>query len=210
MSKEANEVSAQRRPCDCHSRGRRCYECEFNIAQRRKPQLTSDCIVVDSLLCSVHESVVAELNVPVATLGGVITIGPGGVIDPPITLTPDITNIVSNTTVVKNLIVTTGYLPANITVLGVELPIQINLPFQLETPCHGVCPEDNVTVSPFRIESVVTQGIEALGVTVASVLFKVILSTTVTATRQVIVKADDIKLVGDVNENRCRQSDNNG
>lgn len=210
MTKEINDIGAQSRPCHCHGRDRRCYECEFNYQQAKRPRLTSDCIVVDSLLCSSHESVIAEITVPAATIGGIIVIGPGGTITPAITLTPDISNIVFNTTVVKNLVIITGYLPANVTILGIELPVQITIPFQHEVSCPGLCPEDNVTLSPFRIESTVTQGLEALGVSVASILFKVVLSTTVTATRQVIVKADDLRVVADVNENRCRQSDGNG
>lgn len=210
MKKEVTEVEAQRQPCPCQSRDRRCYECEFNYYQRKAPRLTSDCIVVDSLLCSSNASIIAEINIPALTIGGIITVGPGGVISPPITLTPDISNIVYNTTVTKNLVVITGYLPANVTVLGIELPIQITIPFQHELHCPGVCPEDAVTVSPPRIESTVIQGFEALGVSVASILFKVILSSTITATRQVIVKADDLRVVADVNENRCRQSDSNG
>lgn len=196
--------------CHCQYEPRPCYECEYNYYEkRRKPQLVSDCIVVDSLICSQQVSVVAELSIPITTLGDIITIGPGGVIDPPITLIPDISNIVSQTTVLKNMIVITGYLPASVTILGIETPLQISIPFQAEVNCPGVCPGDRIIQAPFKIESTITQGIEALGISVANVLFKVLLSTTVTATRPVIVKDSDLNLVGDINEDRCEMSGNN-
>lgn len=193
--------------CHCQYEPRPCYECEYNYYEkRRKPQLVSDCIVVDSLVCSHKVSVVAELSIPLPTLGDIISIGPGGVIDPPLTLTPDISNIVSQTTVLKDMVVITGYLPATVSILGIETPLQISIPFQKEIDCPGVCPEDRIIQVPFKIESTITQGIEAIGISVANVLFKVLLSTNVTATRPVIVKEPELNLVGDVNEDRCEVS----
>src|SRR5699024_1332423 len=94
--------------CHCQDKPRPCYECEYNQVQRRRPQLASDCIVVESLVCSQRVSVVAELAIPIPTLGDIISIGPGGVIDPPLSLRPDISHIVSQTTVLKDMIVITG------------------------------------------------------------------------------------------------------
>lgn len=76
---------------------------------------------------------VAELSVPIPTLGDIIDIGPGGIITRLITLTPDIQGIVTQVTVVKNMIINTAYLPANVTILGITTPLQINIPFQQET-----------------------------------------------------------------------------
>lgn len=197
--------------CHCQYEPRPCYECEYNYYENKKrPQLASDCIIVESLICSQKVSVVSELAVPIPTLGDIISIGPGGVIDPPLSLTPDISHITSQTTVLKDMVVITGYLPANVTILGIETPLQISIPFQKEIDCPGVCPEDRIAQTPLKIESKITQGIEALGVSVANVLFKVILSTTVTATRPVIVKEPSLNLVGDVNVDRCEMSGNNG
>ena|SRR5699024_7861445 len=148
----------------CRHAEKPCYECEFRNNQNRPPILASDCIVVDSLICSKKVYKIAELSVPIPTLGDIIDIGPGGVITPLVSLTPEISGIVTQTTVVKNMVINTGYLPANVTILGIETPLQINIPFQQETVCPGVCPEDTIHESPFKIESVVTQGIEALGV----------------------------------------------
>jgi|SRR5690625_3195295 len=184
-----------------------CYECEHYSVEKCPPQLSTDCIVVNSLICSKKVYKVAELSIPIPTLGDIISIGPGGVITPLISLTPNLSGVVSQITVVKNMVINTGYLPASVTILGIETPLQINIPFQQETLCPGVCPEDTVTESPFKIEAKVTQGIEALGVSVANILFKVILSTNLTVTRPVITKAPNQKVVKDVNDDRYEQSD---
>lgn len=191
--------------CKCQERP--CYYCEHYETEKSPPKLATDCVVMESLVCSKKVYKIAELSVPIPTLGDIISIGPGGVITPLITLTPDIDSVVSQTTVVKDMVINTGYLPANVDILGITTPLQINIPFQQETMCPGVCPEDNVQESPFKIEARVTQGIEALGVSVANILFKVVLSTNLTVTRPVITKSDDLKVVQDVNEDRCEQRD---
>lgn len=189
-------------PCGCQEQ----YKCN-----KRKPIVTppptlaTDCVVVESLICSERVNNIAELTVPIPTLGDIISIGPGGVITPPISLTPNIDSIVSKTTVVKDMVIMTGYLPASVTILGIETPLELNIPFQSETVCPGVCPEDTVQQTPFQIETSVTQGIESLGVSVGNILFKVVMSTNLTVTRPIIAKSDEIKVVNDVNENRCQQ-----
>lgn len=184
-----------------------CYECEHFEPCKKTPELATDCVVVDSLVCSKKVYKVAELAVPIPTLGDIISIGPGGVITPLVTLTPDLNGLVSQTTVVKDMIINTGYLPANVTILGITTPLQINIPFQQETVCPGVCPEDTINESPFKIEARVTQGIEALGVSVANILFKVVLSTNLTVTRPIVTKNPNINVVKDVNADRCEQRD---
>lgn len=197
------------RNCDCEDPP--CYKCEYyETNSKRPPTLATDCIVVESLICSKRINQVAELAVPIPTLGDIISIGPGGVINPAITLTPDINGLVTQITVVKDMVITTGYLPANVTILGIETPLQLNIPFQEETNCPGVCPEDTVKLSPSKIETTVTQGIEALDISVANILFKVIMSTNLTVTRPIIAKADDLKTVKDVNDDRCDRCDVNG
>lgn len=202
-----NNLTKSAYDCNCHHNKRPCYDCEYKEVSKCPPELVSDCVVVESLVCSKQIYKVAELAVPIPTFGDIISIGPGGVITPLISLTPDLNGLVSQITVVKNMVINTGYLPANVTILGVETPLQINIPFQQETVCPGVCPEDNVKESPYKIEAKVTQGIEALGVSVGNILFKVILSTNLTVTRPVITKKSDLKVVRDVNENRCEQRD---
>src|SRR5690625_3809063 len=103
--------------CNCKYRERPCYECEYNKVHRCPPTLASDCIVVNSLICSEKLHLVAELSVPIPTLGDIISIGPGGVITPLISLTPNLGGIVNQVTIIKNMVVITGYLPANVTIL---------------------------------------------------------------------------------------------
>lgn len=177
------------------------------MIQKKPAPLASDCVVTDSLVCSKKIYKVAEIAVPIPTLGDIISIGPGGVITPLISLTPHVENAVTQVTVLKDMVVNTGYLPTSITILGIETPLQLNIPFQQETMCPGVCPEDTVTESPYKIEASITQGIEALGINVGNILFKVIMSTNLTVTRPVITKAKNTKVVRDVNENRCEQRD---
>src|SRR5699024_7630730 len=97
----------------CSHKERPCYECEFRTQQKCPPSLASDCIVVDSLICNKKIYKIAELSVPIPTLGDIIEIGPGGVITPLISLTPELSGIVHQVTVVKDMVINTGYLPAN-------------------------------------------------------------------------------------------------
>jgi|SRR5690625_2438201 len=196
--------------CHCKCYEPPCYECNHYETRKRPPVLSTDCVVVESLLCSKKILNIAELAVPIPTLGDIIDIGPGGIITPAISLTPHVSEVISQTTVVNDMVIITGYLPASVTILGIETPLELNIPFQSETHCPGVCAEDNVKLTPFRIEASVTQGIEALGVSLGNILFKVIMSTNLTATRPIITKTDDLKVVRDVNEDRCRRSGNNG
>ncbi|MDQ0217140.1 hypothetical protein ELQ35_08580 [Peribacillus cavernae] len=190
-----------------HDHNHDCPKCEERLPGKCPPKLTSDCFVVNSLVCSREVQKVAELTIPAVTLGDIVVIGPGGVITPLITLQPDLSGLVSNVLLVRGKIINTGYLPANIVIAGVATPLQINLPFQQETECPGACPEDTVTETPFQIEAIVVQGIEALGISVASVRFKVVLRTSITVTRPVIAKLPNIELVQDANSNRCNGSD---
>lgn len=205
MSDETNQSTKQDKKCRCKKRD--CYECNYYETKKFSPQLATDCVVVNSLICSKKIHKIAELSIPIPTLGDIISIGPGGIISPLVTLTPDLNGIVTQVTVVDDMVINTGFLPANITVLGLPLPIQINLPFQQETVCAGVCPEDTINESPYKIEAVVTQGIEALGVSVANILFKVVLSTNLTVTRPVVTKSSNLKVVKDVNGDRCEKDD---
>src|SRR5690625_2889368 len=80
MSEKMLEQSSEKYPCNCQNKPRPCYECEYNNIHRKPPQLISDCVVVNSLLCNKSENIIAELSIPIATLGDIISIGPGGVI----------------------------------------------------------------------------------------------------------------------------------
>lgn len=186
-------------------------QCNFVVAPiRETPQLNSDCMVVDTLVCNEEVQKVAEFEIGVdeliAQIGGVvdIVVGPGGEVTPAISITPRVEQAVNRIFVLEGKVVNTGFIPANINIVGVDTPLQVNLPFQEETDCPGACPQDNVNESPLQVEGTVVTGVQALGITAATIRFKVILRTTLTVTRPVITKIpEDFKFVQDVNPNRC-------
>lgn len=176
--------------------------CTSNIEQPQQPELTTDCYVMQSLVCSKEVQKIAELRVLATTLG--VTVDDDGTITPAIQLTPDVTNIVSNAVLVKDKVINTGFVPVSIAVAGTATPLQVNLPFQQETNCKGACPEDTLMETTFQLEAVVVQGIPALGIGEAEVLLKVVLKTTLTVTRPVIAKFDNtIHPLQDVVQDRC-------
>jgi hypothetical protein len=186
-----------------------CPTCNEVFSCPPAVQLTTDCIVVNSLVCTKTVQKVAELTIPAVTIGTIITVGPGGVITPLIQLVPDVSNVVNNILVVRDKVINTGFLPANIVVAGITLPIAVNLPFQNETDCPGACPEDTVTETPFQVEAIVVQGIEAIGISVATIRLKVILRTTITVTRPLLAKIpNNLQIIQDANPNRCTNSNN--
>jgi hypothetical protein len=70
--------------------------------------LTTDCIVVNSLVCTKTVQKVAELTIPAATISDIIVVGPGGVTTPLIRLVPDLSNVVSNIIVVRDKVINTA------------------------------------------------------------------------------------------------------
>ncbi|WP_062197656.1 hypothetical protein [Massilibacterium senegalense] len=180
--------------------------CNSLIQPPSPPQLSTDCFVVQSLVCTKEVQKVAELRIPAATLGVIVDIT--GSITPLIQLVPDLNNIVTNTILIKDKVINTGFVPANITVAGIVTPFQVNLPFQQETDCPGACPEDTVTETPFQVEAIIIQGIAALGIGIAEVLVKVVMKTNITVTRPVIAQFADATLnpIQDVVPNRCGNS----
>ncbi|MFC4077833.1 hypothetical protein [Salinithrix halophila] len=157
------------------------------------PPKVNDRFVVDSLICSKTVQKSAGLIIPATTVNPLLTISPNGTITPLVTLNPHIGEVVIDNLLFPDRVISSGFLPADITITGVPLPVPINLPFQQEMVCTGACPEDQVTETPLEIEAVIVQGIAALGITPASILFKVILKTTVTVTRRVIATLPETK-----------------
>jgi hypothetical protein len=183
-------------------------DCNFKPVRRLTSPLNSDCVLVNSVVGSKMVQKVAEITLPVTTFGGVdladiLTIS----------VVPNLAGITHNVTVIRDKVVNIGLIPATITVTlaGVALPVIIttSIPFQEHTDFPGACPEDTVTESPFVIEGVFTQPgvpvISALGVvTLTGILIKVVLRTTITVTRPVIM--DPHGGICDVNDRRCDTS----
>lgn len=167
-------------------------------------------ILVNKVICSKQVRKVAEATIPFSELG--IEIGPGENI-PLITLTPDLTGIVQNTAILKDEVVNIGYIPANITIAGITLPITVSLPFQEHTSCPGACPEDILTEAPLHVESIIIQPIPLLAIAgaigVTSALFKVVMRTTITVTRPMLGKISHKELSNlcDVNHDRCENGE---
>lgn len=58
-----SEVAVEQKQldCNCKYKERPCYECEYNEIQKFPPTLATDCIVVNSLVCSKKIFKIAEL-----------------------------------------------------------------------------------------------------------------------------------------------------
>ncbi|NBJ71367.1 MULTISPECIES: hypothetical protein [Clostridia] len=150
---------------------------------------------------------VAELDIPLALLPIPIEIGPEGTLTPSLTITVDSSGISQNIIPLKDMVVNIGYVPATSFVGGTRLG-SANIPFQKETTCPGVCPEDRAVESSLQVEAIIVQPLPnaiipaliTLGPTdIARV--KIILRTVITVTRPVIKSKD--RCFTDVNQNRC-------
>jgi hypothetical protein len=91
-------------------------------------------------------------------------------------------------------------------------PVNVNIPFQEHTDCPGACPEDTLTETPLVVEGIFNQPgvlttatVGGVTLNVLGILFKIILHTTITVVRPVLV--DKHGDVCDVNFDRC---DDNG
>ncbi len=184
----------------------RCGSMDSPCRCSRKPRYPDHEVLVNKVICSKQVQKVAEATIPLSALG--IVIGPGEPL-PLITLTPDLEGIVQNRTVLRDEVLNVGYVPANITVAGIALPISVSLPFQEHTPCPGACPEDYLAESQLEVDSIIIQPIPlaSIGgvVGVASALFKVVMRTTLTVTRPMIgrINQQDLSNLTDVNNYRC-------
>ncbi|MED3647840.1 hypothetical protein P4475_13715 [Halalkalibacterium halodurans] len=191
--------------CGCHDS---VCDCHFKAPVRKEAPLTSDCIVVDSLVCSKTVQKVAEITFPLdliapagITIADIISIN----------VVPDLNGITQNSRIIQDKVVNIGLIPATITVtvLGVDLPLTLttSLPFQEHTDCPGACPEDRLHETPLEVEGIFTQpGVPVLGVAglelVEGILVKVILRTTITVTRPIVVDKEGHKC--DLVQHRCQ------
>ncbi|MFL0361422.1 hypothetical protein [Bacillus sp. PK3_68] len=115
--------------------------------------------------------------------------------------------ISQNIVVIRDKIVNIGVVPTTITISDTagSLDIQEGIPFQEETECPGVCPGDVVTEAPLQVEAAIAQIIQYNnadpGFRNFRFIIKIILRTTITATRPVIKSKDGCFI--DVNRDRC-------
>ncbi|MED4692480.1 hypothetical protein [Peribacillus frigoritolerans] len=191
--------------------------CDFKAPARQlAAPLNSDCVLVNSVVGSKAVQKVAEATFPFTAFVPAI---PAGSTINNVVVTPNLAGVVRNTRILRDKVVNIGLLPVTIVVTftppGATTPaapatLTTNLPFQEHTDFPGACPQDTVIESPFEVEGSFAQpGVPVIGttgpgaglVTLNAILVKVILRTTITVTRQVIV--DPHGGICDVNERRC-------
>ncbi|MBT2647897.1 hypothetical protein J7E52_14545 [Bacillus sp. ISL-34] len=182
--------------------------CDCNFRSIKKvPKLNSDCILVNSVVGSKMVQKVAEITLPALDFG-VVDIA--NIVS--IAVVPNLAGITHNVRVIRDKVVNIGLIPVTITItvldggVPVVLPlITTSIPFQEHTDFPGACPEDIVTESPFVVEGIFNQPgvpiIDAGLITLTGILIKVVLRTTITVTRPVIV--DSHGGICDANDRRC-------
>lgn len=207
-TRQNNRSRHMDRKCkSCGSHDSAC-RCQFKAPRSKKMKpLASNCTVVNSLVCTKTVQKVAEITLPITAFAGLALLEELVSIN----VTPDLTAITQNVRVIKDKVVNIGLIPATITVsiLDIDLPVSIttSLPFQEHTDCPGACPEDTVTETPLEVEGIFIQpGVPVItgpvvGDLVTGILVKVILRTTFTVTRPLIV--DQNGNTCDANPNRC-------
>jgi len=207
--------SKQENPCkSCGSCDSAC-QCDFKAPARELAvPLNSDCFLVNSVVGSKTVQKAAEATFPFTAFVPVI---PAGSTIVSVAVVPILTGVVRNTTIIRDKVVNIGFIPVNITVTflapGTTTPatavLATNLPFQAHTDFPGACPEDAVIEPPLVVEGIFAQpGVSFVTgtgvVTTDAILVKIVLRTTITVTRQVIV--DSHGGICDVNDRRCESS----
>lgn len=178
--------------------------CNFKKPVTTSP-LTSDCVTVNSVICSKSVQKVAEVTLPLALFAGGLTVA--DIIG--VRVDPNVEAATVNARLINDKVVNIGLIPATITItaLGIEVPLlTTSIPFQSHTDCPGACPEDLLQEGPLQVEGIFVQpGVPVLGLggltLVEGILIKIILRTNITVTRQ-LIKNQHGELC-DANPNRC-------
>ncbi|MDP1418142.1 hypothetical protein Q8G35_06940 [Peribacillus simplex] len=205
-----------KKPCKvCKSHDVSACECNFKAPARElAAPLNSDCVLVNSVVGSKTVQKVAEATFPFTAFAPVI---PAGSTIVSVAVVPNLSGVVRNTTIIRDKVVNIGFIPVTITVTflapGTTTPatavLATNLPFQAHTDFPGACPEDSVIEPPLVVEGIFAQpGVSFVtgtgAVTTDAILVKIVLRTSITVTRQVIV--DSHGGICDVNDRRCEST----
>lgn len=195
----------------CDSCGHKPSQCNCHFKSINKPvHLNSDCVLVNSVVCTKTVQKVAEVVLPITVFAGLGALEDLVAVD----VVPNLAGVTMNASVIRDKVVNIGVIPATITVTiaGVALPVTLttSLPFQEHTDCPGACPGDTLTETPLEVEGIFVQpGVPVVGITgvtlVEGILFKIILRTTLTVTRPLIAKSNNLNFdcLQDVNPHRC-------
>ncbi|MED4687594.1 hypothetical protein [Peribacillus frigoritolerans] len=188
-------------------------DCNFKPVRRLRSPLNSDCVLVNSVVGSKMVQKVAEFTFPFSAFTPVIVAG-ATILS--VTVTPNTAGIVHNVRLIRDKVVNIGFVPATVTVTflpavgaaALTATLTTNLPFQEHTDFPGACPEDTVTETPLVVEGTFSQPgspiIIAGLVSLTGILVKVVLRTTITVTRPVIM--DPHGGICDVNDRRCEDT----
>ncbi|MGE7647782.1 hypothetical protein ACQKM1_08255 [Peribacillus frigoritolerans] len=202
-----------KKPCKvCKSHDDSVCDCNFKAPARQlAAPLNSDCVLVNSVVGSKAVQKVAEATLPFTAFAPAI---PAGSTIVSVSVVPNLAGITRNTTIIRDKVVNIGLIPVTITVTflapGAAAPatatLTTSLPFQEHTDFPGACPEDTVIEPPLVLEGIFAQpGVPVIGptglVTADAILVKIVLRTTITVVRPVIV--DKHGGICDVNERRC-------
>ncbi|MFE4145164.1 hypothetical protein ACFX4I_25575, partial [Peribacillus sp. YIM B13472] len=208
-----NSRFENKNPCkSCGSCDSAC-KCDFKAPARQlAAPLNSDCVLVNSVVGSKAIQKVAEATLPFTAFTPAI---PAGSTIVSVAVVPNLAGVTRNTSIIRDKVVNIGLIPVAITVTytapGTTTPVltatlSTSLPFQEHTDFPGACPEDMVVEPPLVVEGIFAQpGVPVIGTTglvsTNAILVKIVLRTTITVTRQVIV--DSHGGICDVNERRC-------
>jgi len=205
--------SKSKKSCNvCKSHDASACNCNFRAPARQlAAPLNSDCVLINSVVGSKAIQKVAEATFPFTAFVPVI---PAGSTIVSVSVVPNLAGVTRNTRILRDKVVNIGLIPVTITVTflapGAAAPatavLSTSLPFQEHTDFPGACPEDMVVEPPLTLEGIFAQpGVPFVGaagaVTTDAILIKIVLRTTITVTRQVIV--DSHGGICDVNERRC-------
>ncbi|WHY55712.1 hypothetical protein [Peribacillus simplex] len=205
--------SKSKKPCKvCKSDDVSACDCNFTAPARQlAAPLNSDCVLVNSVVGSKAVQKVAEATFPFTAFTPAI---PAGSTIVSVAVTPNLAGVTRNTTIIRDKVVNIGLIPVTIVVTftppGSTTPatatLTTSLPFQEHTDFPGACPEDTVIEPPLVVEGIFAQpGVPVIGttglVTANAILVKIVLRTTITVVRPVIV--DKHGGICDVNERRC-------
>ncbi|MCQ6282336.1 hypothetical protein [Bacillus sp. EB600] len=167
--------------------------CKFQAPVRVTAPLNSNCTLVNSVVCSKDVQKVAELTLPITAFAGLVL---ADIVS--INVVPNLAGITANARIIKDKVVNIGLIPVTITITvttpGVTIaPLTTTIPFQAETDCPGACPEDTLVETPLQVEGIFVQpGVPIVtgplvGALVTGILFKIILRTTITVVRPLLV-----------------------
>jgi hypothetical protein len=190
-----NRPAHKPKPKANECKGSAC-SCNFKAPVRASSPLNSNCVLVNSVVGSKTVQKVAETTLPLGVFLAALTLA--DIIS--INVVPNLSGITTNARIIRDKVVNIGLIPATFTIsttiVGSELlTFNTTIPFQEHTDFPGACPEDLLQETPLQVEGTFVQpGVPVLDVAgltlVDGILVKIILRTTITVTRPILLDAE--------------------